>query len=298
MLQTVSIARRQAKPSGDAAPDRRAAGHEKDSRSSGISAAEFSQLKTWLYDTSGIHLSEHKHALVTGRLSTRLRHHGLASYGEYFRLLTGGAHPDEAQIATDLLTTNETHFFREPKHFDFLRNSILAKQPAGRMLRVWCAASSSGEEPYSIAMTLAASLGDAPWEVLASDLSSRVLERAKTGHYAMARAKTIPREHLQAYCLKGVGAREGTFLLEPKIRGRVQFTQINLNGTLPQIGEFDVIFLRNVMIYFNQDTKRQVVARVLEKLRLGGHLIVGHAESLNGLSDRVAPVMVSVYRKT
>lgn len=262
-----------------------------------LTAAEFKQFKTWLYELAGINLSEHKHALVTGRLASRLRHHQLSNHGDYFQLLRGNRFPEEAQIAIDLLTTNETHFFREPKHFDFLREHILAHHSTGRMLRVWCAASSSGEEPYSIAMTLAASLGERPWEVLASDLSTRVLERAKTGHYAMARANTIPRALLTAYCLKGVDSREGTFLIEPKIRSRVQFTQINLNTTLPQIGEFDVIFLRNVMIYFDQATKRQVVARVLSRLKPGGHLFVGHAESLNGVSDDVKSVVVSVYRK-
>ena len=262
-----------------------------------ISADEFRHIKSWIYDLAGINLSDHKHALVMGRLASRLRHHQLTSHSDYFRLLTNGKFPDEAQIAIDLLTTNETHFFREPKHFDFLRNRILAAHPTGRMLRVWCAASSSGEEPYSIAMTLAATLGERQWEVLASDLSSRMLERAKTGHYALARANTIPREHLHAYCLKGVDSREGTFLIDPRIRSHVQFKQINLNFPLPAIGEFDVIFLRNVMIYFDQATKRQVVARVLSHLRSGGHLIIGHSESLNGISDNVKSVIVSVYRK-
>lgn len=262
-----------------------------------ISADDFRQIKSWIYDLAGINLSDHKHALVTGRLASRLRHHQLSNHGDYFRLLTGGKCPDEAQIAIDLLTTNETHFFREPKHFDFLHDRILTSHPTGRMMRVWCAASSSGEEPYSIAMTMAAALGERPWEVLASDLSSRVLERAKTGHYALARAKTISREHLQAFCLKGVDSREGTFLIDPRIRRRVQFTQINLNFALPAIGEFDVIFLRNVMIYFDQATKRQVVARVLAHLRPGGHLFIGHSESLNGISDNVKSVVVSVYQK-
>ena len=279
------------------APDRkpRRLGPGKDT--AGISADEFRQFKSWIHDIAGISLSNHKHALVMGRLAPRLRHHQLASHGEYFRLLTGGKFPDEAQIAIDLLTTNETHFFREPRHFQFLRERIVAVHPKNRPMRVWCAASSSGEEPFSIAMTLAAALGERPWEVLASDLSSRVLERAKTGHYAMARAKTIPREHLLAYCLKGVDSREGTFLIDPKIRSRVQFMQVNLNNTLPQLGEFDVIFLRNVMIYFDLPTKRQVVARVLAQLRTGGYLFIGHAESLNGVTDSVESVVVSVFRK-
>lgn len=265
--------------------------------SGAISPGEFDQFRNWIHRIAGISLSDHKQALVVGRLAPRLRHHGLASYGDYFRLLAGGTFPEETQIAVDLLTTNETHFFREPKHFDFLRKVIVPAHPQGRLLRVWSAASSTGEEPYSIAMTLAESLGERPWEVIASDLSCRVLERAKAGQYAMARARSVPREHLHAYCLKGVGPREGTFLVDSGIRSRVRFMQVNLNDTLPRLGEFDAIFLRNILIYFDMATKRRVVARVLERLRAGGHLFVGHSESLNGVTDAVQPVVVSIYRR-
>ncbi len=262
-----------------------------------ITDPEFQAIRTWIHRVAGINLSNQKKALVVGRLAQRLRHHELDSYGEYFHLLQSGAYPGELQIAIDLLTTNETHFFREPKHFAFLRDNILPRRPLGRMLRVWSAASSSGEEPYSIAMTLGAALGEAPWEVVASDLSSRVLERAHTGHYSLALAKSIPRPLLQTYCLKGVGAQEGTFLVEPRLRSRVQFTQVNLVGPLPQIGAFEIIFLRNVMIYFDLPTKREVVARVLGTLRPGGHLIVGHSESLNGVTNALTTVVPSIYRK-
>jgi chemotaxis protein methyltransferase CheR len=262
-----------------------------------ITDREFQEIKAWIHQVSGINLSNQKKALVMGRLAPRLRHHKLSGYGEYFRLLQSGMHPGELQLAVDLLTTNETHFFREPKHFDFLREKVLPSHPAGRMLRVWSAASSSGEEAYSIAMTLSAVLGDAPWEVFASDLSSRVLERARTGHYSLERAKSIPRPHLLAHCLKGVGPQDGTFLIESRLRSRVKFTQVNLVGPLPQIGEFEVIFLRNVMIYFDMPTKREVVARVLRHLRPGGYMIVGHSENLNGVSDALKTVVPSIYRR-
>jgi len=232
-----------------------------------------------------------------GRLAARLRHHRLRTYGEYFHLLQFGVHSSEVQIAIDLLTTNETHFFREPKHFDFLREKILSNRSPRRELRVWSAATSSGEEAYSLAMTLSATLTNASWEVFASDLSSRALERARTGHYSLARAKNIPRQLLQAYCLKGVGAQAGTFLIEPQLRSRVQCAQINLVNTLPPLGDFEFIFLRNVMIYFDVPTKREVVARVLRHLRPGGYLIVGHAEILSGVTDALKSVMPSIYRK-
>ena len=262
-----------------------------------ITDREFLAIKAWIHQVAGISLSNQKKALVIGRLAARLRHYQLHTYGEYFQLLQSGAHPSEAQIAIDLLTTNETHFFREPKHFDFLREKLSSSHSPRRELRVWSAAASSGEEAYSIAMTLAATVAEAPWEVLASDLSSRALERACTGHYSLSRAKNIPRHLLQAYCLKGVGPQAGTFLIEPELRSRVQFAQINLVNALPSIGEFEFVFLRNVMIYFDLATKRQVVARVLRHLRPGGYLIVGHAESLSGVTDGVKTVKPSIYCK-
>jgi chemotaxis protein methyltransferase CheR len=146
-------------------------------------------------------------------------------------------------------------------------------------------------------MTLAAGMGEKPWEIVASDISTRMLDRARTGHYSMARAKTIPREHLQSYCLRGTGAQEGTFLVQEKLRNRIEFMQVNLNEALPALGEFDAIFLRNVMIYFDVATKRQVVSRLVRHLRPNGLLFIGHSESLNGVSDEVRSEVVSVYRK-
>jgi len=257
----------------------------------------FQDIRAWIREIAGINLSNQKKALVVGRLGPRLKHHRLASYGEYFRLLKSGAQPGEVQIAIDRLTTNETQFFREQKHFDFLHARILPLRSPRHIFRVWSAAASSGEEPYSIAMTVAAALGETPWELVASDLSARVLERARAGHYSIARAKSIPKHLLQAYCLRGIGTQEGTFLIEPKLRTRVRFEQINLVAALPQLGVFDVIFLRNVMIYFDLPTKRDVVARVLRHLRPDGYLIVGHSETLNGVTEALEPVVPSIYRR-
>lgn len=262
-----------------------------------INDQEFNQFRKLIYQLAGISLSPAKKALVSGRLAKRLAQYRLDSYGDYFRLLTAGHNSDELQVAVDLLTTNETYFFREPRHFDFLRNQILAGHGPGRTFRVWSAACSSGEEPYSIAMVLADRLGDGPWEVVASDISTRVLEKARTGHYPMDRIDGISREHLLRYCLKGVGAQENTLLVDQKLRSRVNFMQINLNQSLPALGAFDVIFLRNVMIYFDQDTKRQIVQRMLPLLKPGGHFLIGHSESLNGLVDTLHPLTPSIYRK-
>lgn len=258
---------------------------------------EFKQFQAWLYRAAGINLSPAKKALVAGRLFKRLKHHQLNSYGDYFQLIMGHEATAELQVALDLLTTNETYFFREPKHFDFLREQVLPKAMAGKTFRLWSAASSSGEEPYSLAMTLADGLGSTPWEIIGSDISSQVLAKARSGHYPLARARTIAQPLLVKHCLKGTGRQEGTFLIERSLRERVHFMQINLNEELPKIGEFEVIFLRNVMIYFDQDTKRKVVARMLPLLKPGGYFIVSHSESLNGISEALKLITPSIYRK-
>jgi len=256
--------------------------------------AQFSDL---IYRSAGINMSPAKKPLVTSRLAKRLKHYELSSYGEYFQMITSANGKAELQMAVDLLTTNETHFFREPKHFDFLRQRILPQRKPGKTLRIWSAACSTGEEPYSIAMQLDEVLGGAPWEIVASDLSTRVLEKARAGLYPMARMPEIPKYYLSNYCLKGTGTQEGMLLIERKLRERVQFMQHNLTEAPPKLGEFDVIFLRNVMIYFDQDTKRQVVSRLLSLLRPGGHFFVGHSETLNGINEDMRLVQPSVYLK-
>jgi len=262
-----------------------------------LSDHEFRQFQTMIFDIAGICMSPAKKQLISGRLAKRVRHHGVRSYGDYFRLLMRQESRDELQIAVDLLTTNETYFFREPKHFDFLREQVLPGLKGQGTVRIWSGACSSGEEPYSLAMTMADCLGEQAWEITASDISTRVLERARSGHYPMERMDDIPAPYLRRYCLKGVYDQEGTFLVERDLRRRIQFMQINLNEPLPRLAEFDVIFLRNVMIYFDMDTKREVVERMLPKLKTGGHFIVSHSESLHGVTDALQMVAPSIYRK-
>lgn len=262
-----------------------------------ITDREFSQFQSMIFEVAGISMSASKKPLVSGRLAKRVKHHGLDSYDAYFRMLMQGGSEAELQVAIDLLTTNETYFFREPKHFDFMRDKVLPNRRPGKPFRLWSAASSSGEEPYSLAMLLSDVLGEAPWEIVASDLSTRVLEKARSGVYPMERAEDIPKHYLSRFCLKGTGNQEGNFMVSRELRGRVKFMQVNLNESLPKLGEFDVIFLRNVMIYFNNETKRQVVGRMIPLLAPGGHLIVGHSESLNGVTEALKVVAPSVYRK-
>jgi len=259
-----------------------------------LSDHEFGLLRDWVHARAGISLSAAKKPLVTSRLLRRLSHHGLHSFGAYYGLITGGGDNPETQIALDLLTTNETYFFREPKHFEFLRERALPARRPGQPFRVWSAACSSGEEAWSIAMTLADALGEA-WEVTASDLSTRVLAQARNAQYPLERAEHIPRPQLVRHCLKGIGRQAGTFRVGPALRARVRFLQVNLVDTLPELGSFDLIFLRNVLIYFDAETKAQVVRRLCGALRPGGHFFCGHAESLHGMDVPLTGIQPAVY---
>ena len=176
-----------------------------------ISDSEFGHFQALMQRVAGIHLPASKKPLVSGRLSKRLRARGIGSYGDYYRLIAGGGEAAELQTAIELLTTNETYFFREPAHFEFLAREVLPGAPAGRPFRVWSAASSTGEEAYSIAMVLMDGLRDAaPWEVFGSDINSRVVETARNATYATARnEEAIPPEYRRRFCLRGTGAMAG-----------------------------------------------------------------------------------------
>jgi len=260
-----------------------------------ITDGEFSLFQRMLADVAGIKLAASKKALVGGRLARRLRERKVTSYGDYFRLVEPGGADGERQIAIDLLTTNETYFFREPRHFAYLRT--LAEQRGPGPFSVWSAACSSGEEAYSIALVLADVCGADGWNVLGTDLSTRMLERARRAQYALHRANDIPRALLDRFCLRGIGAQHGTFIVSGAVRERVALRQVNLNAALPDLGLFDVVFLRNVMIYFDLPTKQAVVERVAAALKPGGILMIGHSESLNGIGTALRPVAPSIYRK-
>ncbi len=262
-----------------------------------ITNAEFAQFQRLIYDIAGISLADSKKVLLIGRLGKRLRLHGHSSYSEYYRYVKDPANHAELQTMVDLLTTNETYFFREEAHFDFLANTILPQHPEGHSFDVWSAASSTGEEIYTISFVLADTLGlEAPWTVTGTDISTQVLSVAERGLYWLDRTRGLPQSYLRKYCLKGVRSQEGSFMIAPEIKRHTRFQQVNLNQTLPKMGKFHVIFLRNVMIYFDNDTKRQVVNRLTDHLHPGGYFIVGHSESLNGLTDRLRSVKPTIYR--
>jgi chemotaxis protein methyltransferase CheR len=262
-----------------------------------ITDAELAQFQRFIFEAAGISMSDAKKALVMGRLSKRLALHQLTNFSQYFNLVSSGEQAEEVQIAVDLLTTNETYFFREVKHFDFLREQAMLARNRSQPFRVWSAASSSGEEAYSIAMVLADCLATTPWEILGTDISTHVLQGAQRALYPMERARHIPPAYLRRFCLKGAGVHDGKLLIERSLRSRVLFRHLNLNEALPSLGQFDLVFLRNVMIYFNDATKREVVARVISTLKPGGHFCVGHSESLYNITQAVVPVAPSIYCK-
>jgi chemotaxis protein methyltransferase CheR len=262
-----------------------------------ITDAEFARVQQLAMRLAGISIAASKKALIVGRWSRRLAHHGLANFAAYLDLLSSDGSAPELQTALDLLTTNETSFFREPKHFEFLQKEVLPKAPRGSRLRAWSAACSSGEEPFSVAMLLAAVRGDAPWDVLGTDISSRVLAAARTALYDLARAESIPPEYLKRFCLRGTGPHEGRFLIDRAVRDRVQFARANLNEPLPDFGQFDVILLRNVLIYFDTETKARVIRHLVPALRPGGYFIIGHCDALAGVDHTLSMCSASVYRK-
>lgn len=257
---------------------------------------EFAWICAFLRERTGIELRDGKQALVVSRLDRRLRALGLTSFGEYIAVLAGPSGGDEARAATDLLTTNETYFFREPQHFERLP-ALVTGGPPGRAVRVWSAASSTGEEAWSAAIVLAATLGSRPWEIVGTDVSTRVVADAGRAVYPLEAADRVPEDLRRAWCLRGTGAAAGTFTVRPELRARVTFTTGNLvHGPLPAGDAFDVAFLRNVLIYFSAETKRAVLRRVVGRIRPGGHLLVGHAESVTGLVDGVEQVAPAVLR--
>ncbi|NER60254.1 protein-glutamate O-methyltransferase CheR [Pseudomonas sp. MAFF212428] len=257
---------------------------------------EFRRLQALMSRASGIHLADNKRSLVAGRLMKRLRHHRVDSYSDYLHLIELPNHSRERRLVIDLLTTNETYFFREFAHFEFLGQWLERRRGP---LRLWSAACSSGEEPYSMAMTVAehASAGD--WSILASDLSQSMLALAEQGIYDIAQARYFPQDWMHRHCLCGVGDMHGRMRVQAHLRARITLREINLVQALPEgLGPFDVIFLRNILIYFDTQEKQRIVQRLVSQLRPGGLLFIGHAESIHGFDLPLRLVHPSVFERT
>ncbi len=270
-----------------------------------ITDKEFNLFQALIHREAGIYLSSAKKDLLAGRLCRRLRELGLDSFTAYYRRVTGGDEAERVHLL-NAISTNETHFFREQSHFDFLERQVFpgwASQAAsglrGRHIRIWSAGCSTGEEPYSLAMILLEYFPPfAGWtiEIVATDLSTRVLEQAQTAVWPIEKAREIPSRRLKSFMLRGRRAGEGKMKAGPEIRSVIRFERLNLNDEVyPVTGRFDLVFCRNVLIYFNAESKTSVIHRLLNHLMPEGYLFLGHSETLNGLTDRVQSVIPTVY---
>jgi len=246
---------------------------------------------------SGIYLSEAKKQLVVSRLAKRLRYLNIDDYEAYHDVCS--VNESELQLMVNTITTNETSFFREPHHFEFIRSDIVPYIGRGKF-RVWSAAASIGAEAYSLAMVLDEELTHRgiDWEVIGTDINTEVIEQASLGLYPMRFAEQIPIDYLKKYCLKGVGAKDGQFLIGDYLKNKVSFCSANLMNQMPsEFGKFDLILLRNMLIYFDNKNKNTIVKNVLEALKSNGYIFIGHSESITHITKKVRQVRPTIYTK-
>jgi len=263
-----------------------------------LNEAEFKKFTGLIYKYAGIHMNTSKKALVEGRLRKRLVALELDNYGDYYKIVRNDSHPNERQRFIDLLTTNETWFFREEKHFTFLKQR-LNEMPPQQQLSIWSAACSSGQEPYSLAMLMEeVRTIQRPWDILATDISTDILRTARKGIYFKDKIKGLSKQHVFKYMLKGVRSQADYLAIVPELKKKIEFRHFNLlESTLPS-KKFDFIFCRNVLIYFDAEHKFKVIKRLAECLKSGGYLMTGHAESLLGIYDELEVIHPSIYQKS
>ncbi|HVW67818.1 MAG TPA: protein-glutamate O-methyltransferase CheR [Steroidobacteraceae bacterium] len=268
-----------------------------------FSDADFAALRQLVKELTGINLSDQKRELVYGRLARRLRALQLRTFAEYRELLASDGGVEIGEFC-NAITTNLTSFFRESHHFEYLRDHVLqprvTDRTASRRLRIWSAGCSSGEEPYSIAMTVLEALPDLrSWDVkiLATDLDSDVLARAQRGVYAADRVRNLGAERLERFFEERRDRSGPCYQVRPEVAELITFKQLNLMHSLPMKGPLDVIFCRNVVIYFDKDTQRELFARVAHVQRPKDLLFLGHSESLFKVSESYTPIGKTIYRR-
>lgn len=261
--------------------------------------AEFMQFQKLIYNTCGINLSLNKKQLLVSRLRKRVEALNLKSFRAYREHVIAAGNEQEFSQMLNAVSTNKTDFYREPIHFDFLKQTVFPKIKNQSQIRIWCAASSSGEEPYTLAITLAEALGTTNKDVkiLATDISTKVLEEAEKAIYTEEVVQPIPKHILKKYFLKGHNEWDNQYLVKDELRKWVHFKRLNLTEPLPLSIEFDYIFCRNVMIYFDQKTRENLVCRMEPHLKRGGYLFIGNAESLSGLTHPYKYIQPSVYQR-
>jgi chemotaxis protein methyltransferase CheR len=274
-----------------------------------VSPALFQKFQKLIYSETGIWLGSSKTALLCGRLFRRLRALDITSLESYYECVALPAQHEERARMIDAITTNETRFFREPRQFEFLVQTVFPRWEADaesglrpKRVRIWSAGCSSGEEPYTVAMLLARHLpAEAGWDVrlLATDISNRVLEKAGKGIYPITRSPELPPDLLHDFMLRGMGERQGEMKVKIEIQRMVDFRRVNLDQDCDLVeGPFDAIFCRNVLIYFDAASKRRVVASLVRHLMVSGFLFVGHAENLSTMCSQLRSLQPTVYTKT
>jgi chemotaxis protein methyltransferase CheR len=266
-----------------------------------LSPSEFERLSRLIYDRSGIHLNEHKHALVRARLGKRLRALKLPSFKAYLQLLSeSGSEGVETIHLLDAISTNLTEFFREPRHFEYLAQTFFPRWKDEPVLRILSAGCSTGEEPYTIALCAREFFGLGAAKrvrILAGDLSTRVLAIARKGVYSAARLRHLPAARVKLGFLKGTGSSDGLYAVAPELRELVSFRRLNLLQ-LPELGtHFHAIFCRNVTIYFDRPTQQGVFRSCRDRLLPGGTFFLGHSESMLSQHDGFRYVQPTVYER-
>jgi len=272
-----------------------------------LSSADFGLICSQVYDYCGINISAAKKQMVEGRLRKRVRALGVGSFSEYCNhVFSGDAFQDEFIHLVDAITTNKTEFFREPAHFSYLTNELLptihlGKQPLRRPLRVWSSACSTGQEPYSLAMELSEFKrlhDDFDFQVQATDISTQVLRIAIRAIYNDDLASDIPETYQKRYLLKSKDANRSLLRIGPKIRRLVRFGRLNLNDVKYGMkAKMDIIFCRNVIIYFDAKTQEAILRKLALCLRLGGYLFLGHSETIHGMDLPVRAIAPTIYER-
>ncbi len=260
--------------------------------------SDFDRISKLVYEQCGIHLHDGKKELVKARLGKRLREGNFRSFADYYSHVTTREGQEELITMIDSISTNLTYFFREESHFRKLEK-ILPKLPENNKLNLWCAGCSTGEEPYSIAMTVRERVNSSivNVKILATDISTKVLKTAQAAVYSTERIDKVPQALLRKYFQYGTGNSSGLYRVKKELRDLIEFRRLNLIEPFPQQFRFHVIFCRNVMIYFDKATQSVLVNKYYEHLEKGGYLFVGHSESLTGLSHPFKYSEPSIYRK-
>ncbi|MGK5091123.1 CheR family methyltransferase [Deltaproteobacteria bacterium TL4] len=264
-----------------------------------LSASEFELYQRLIYDTCGIHLNDTKQQLLESRLLKRRQMHGM-SFRQYREFLFADKSGVEMAEMIDAVTTNKTDFFRENTHFEFLQKEVFPSLSRQSQVRFWSSACSSGEEPYTLAMTLLeASIPflTSDIKILATDISNKVLDMAEAGIYTADKISMVPQFLRRKYFLRGTGPWENNYLVKDELRSFIRFRRMNLMEPFPLKVLFDVIFCRNVMIYFDRPTQERLIQKLTRQLRPGGYLLIGHSETLTSISCSLNYIQPSIYQK-